>query len=155
MAGLGREAIYSAFFKQLSILLLDPAGPFGYVGRRSIVPGGLAAELYPAFFFVEVGEEYQRGVLFSPTKVTLQAHGVIQSLCGQIPDDGAVADLNNLADAVEAAVISACGPTQQNTLSGLVQEAWINGRQVTTPATYANRWSQQVMAIEMVLPHSR
>ena len=155
MSSLGREAIYSAFFEQLRTMLLAPAVSFGYAGRRMINLGKLPAEQYPAFFFVELGEEYDRGQRFAPAKVTLRAQGIIQTLHGQIEDDSAVADLNNLADVVEHAVQIACGRTAQNTLDDLVQEAWINGRQVTTPATMQNRWSEQILGIEMVLPHSR
>jgi hypothetical protein len=153
--GIGREAIYSTFFGQLQGVLLAPTGPFGYMGRRAVSLGGLAPEQYPAFFFLEIGEIYDRKVLMRPARVTIQASGVIQSMHGLIPDDSSTADLNNLADAVEDAVNSACGRTAQNTLNGLVQEAWIDSRQMVLPATYANQWSEQVMGITMVLPHSR
>jgi hypothetical protein len=153
---IGREAIYSTFFAQLkSILLVSNGGPFGYMGRRAVALGGLASEQYPAFFFLEIGEIYDRHVLIRPARVTLQASGVIQSMHGIIPDDSSTADINNLADAVESAINSACGRTAQNTLNGLVQEAWIDSRQLVLPATYSNQWSEQILGITMVLPHSR
>lgn len=152
---LGREAIYATFFAQLKSVLLSPAGPFLYLGRRSVAAGALPAEQYPAFFFLEIGEIYDRKVLLRPARVTLQATGVIQSMHGLIPDDSSTGEINNLADAVEDAVNSACGTTAQNTLNGLVQQAWIDSRQLTMPAMYSNVWSEQVMGITMVLPHSR
>ncbi|HWA79623.1 MAG TPA: hypothetical protein VG848_04855 [Acetobacteraceae bacterium] len=152
---LGREAIYSALFSQISALLLAPAGPFNYAGRRPVSMSTLAAEQYPAFVLVETGEDYDRSRLFAPAKVTLRADLFIYSLQGEIPDESDAGALNGLADAVEDAIQAACGPTAQNTLGGLVAEAWILGRQVVTPGSYAQRQSEQVMALAITLPHSR
>ena len=135
--------------------MLAPAGVFNYAGRRPISIGTIAAEQYPAFVLVEKGEDYDRGQLFSPATVTLFSDLYIYSLQGEVPDESDVMTLNNLADAVENAVQAACGPTAQNTLSGLVQEAWILGRQVTTPGSYAQRQSEQIMGLAVTLPHSR
>ena len=151
----GREAAYAALFQQISALLLSPAGPFNYAGRRPVSIGTLGAEQYPAFVLVEKGEDYDRSRLFSPAKVTLFADLFIYSLQGEVPDESEVAGLNGLADAVEDAVQAACGPTAQNTLTGLVQEAWILGRQVVTPGSYAQRQSEQIIGIAVTLPHSR
>ncbi|MDA8051034.1 MAG: hypothetical protein M0002_13710 [Rhodospirillales bacterium] len=152
---LGREAIYSALFQQISALLLSPAGPFQYAGRRPVSISTLGAEQYPAFVLVEKGEIYDRSRLFAPARVTLLADLFIYSIHGDVPDESDVANLNALADAVEDAVQAACGPTAQNTLAGLVQEAWIEGRQIVTPGSYAQRQSEQVMGLAVVLPHSR
>lgn len=152
---LGREAVYRALFNQISALLVAPAGPFAYAGRRPVSLGTLAAEQYPAFVLVEKGEDYDRGRLFAPAKVTLFADLFIYSMMGDVPDESDVTNLNALADAVEDAVQNACGATAQNTLGGLVQEAWILGRQVVTPGSYAQRQSEQVMGLAMTLPHSR
>lgn len=152
---LGREAIYAALFSEISALLVAPAGPFRYAGRRPVSLGMLAAEQYPAFVMIERGEEYDRSRIFAPAKVTLQADLVLYSLLGEVPDECAVRALNDLADAVENAVQQASGPTVQNTLGGLVQEAWILGRQVVTPGAYAERQSEQVMRLAATLPHSR
>lgn len=152
---LGREAIYSALFAQIGGLLAAPAGPFNYAGRRPVSMGTIAAEQYPAFVLVEKGEEYDRSRLFAPAKVMLLADLFIYSLQGEVPDENDVSALNDLADAVENAVQAACGPTAQNTLGGLVLEAWILGRQVVTPGSYAQRQSEQVMGLAVTLPHSR
>jgi len=101
---LGREAIYSALFSQISVLLLVPDGPFNYAGRRPVSMSTLAAEQYPAFVLMEKGEEYDRSRLFTPTKVTLRADLFIYSLQGEVPDESDVSVLNGLADAVEDAV---------------------------------------------------
>lgn len=152
---LGREVIYSALFAQISEQLLAPNGAFNYAGRRAVSIGAIAAEQYPAFVLVEKGEIYDRSKLFAPTRVTLLADLYVYTLQGDVPDESDVSGLNVLADAVEDAVQAACGPTAQNTLAGLVQEAWINGRQVVTPGSYAQRQSEQVMELAVVVPHSR
>ncbi|MGH7056867.1 MAG: hypothetical protein ACREFZ_03150 [Acetobacteraceae bacterium] len=152
---LRRESIYRALFNQIAALLLAPAGPFNYAGRRPVSMSTLGAEQYPAFVLVEKGEDYDRGRLFAPAKVTLFADLFIYSMMGDVPDESDVTNLNALADAVEDAVQNACGATAQNTLGGLVQEAWILGRQVVTPGSYAQRQSEQVMGLAMTLPHSR
>lgn len=152
---IGREQIYSALFNQISALLLAPVGPFNYAGRRPVSMSMLAAEQYPAFVLVEKGEEYDRSRLFAPAKVTLFADLFLYTLQGEVPDESEVAALNGLADSVENAVQSACGPTAQNTLAGLVQDAWILGRQVATPGSYAQRQSEQIMRLAVTLPHSR
>lgn len=152
---LGREAVYSALFQQISALLLAPAGAFQYAGRRPVSIGTLGAEQYPAFVLVEKGEDYDRSRLFAPAKVTLFANIYVYSMMGDLPDEADVSNLNALADAVEDAVQAACGPTAQNTLGGLVQNAWFLGRQVVTPGSFAQRQSEQIMGLAVTLPHSR
>jgi hypothetical protein len=152
---LGREAIYSAFFSQLQTALMAPTGPFNYSGRRPISDAALVGALYPAFIFTETGEVYDRTVLFAPARVTLLANIQISTICGDIRDDSSVTSLNNLADLVEAAIQSYCQPTAQNILGGLVQEAWLNHRQVVLIAQTTGNLSKFNMGIEIVLPHSR
>jgi hypothetical protein len=152
---LGREAIYSALFGEICALLVAPGGPFNYAGRRPISIGSIAAEQYPAFVLIEKGELYDRSRLFAPARVTLLANLFIYSMQGNVPDESDVSSLNGLADAVENAVQAACGPTAQNTLSGLVQDAWIEGRQIVTPGSFGQPQSEQIMGLAVVLPHSR
>jgi hypothetical protein len=152
---LGREAIYSAFFTQLSAALLGTGKPFNYGGRRPVPDSQLAAEQYPAFFMLETGEIYDRSVRFAPAKVSLLCNLSVVSMQGEVPDETAISNLNNLADAVENAIQGACGPTAQNTLSGLVQEAWINHRTLVITGSYPQRQSKMNFGVEIVLPHSR
>lgn len=152
---LGREAIYSAFYAQVSPLLLAPAGSFNYTGRRPVVPTGLGVCQYPAAYFVAAGEIYDRTVLKAPAKVTLMLNLVVDSMVATLEDESCIPDLNNLADEVEAAIQSACDVTAQNILGGLVQEAWINHRnQIILPA-YGQSTARQIFMVELILPHSR
>jgi len=153
---LGREAIYSALFTQLSaVLLAGTPPPFGYGGRRPVPIGQLAEEQYPAFALIEQGEMYDRTVLKAPARVTLMAMLQIVSLQGEVPDETNVTNLNNLADAVESALQDVAQTTAQNILGGLVQECWINHRQLVITGSFPQRQCTQNFLIEMVLPHSR
>jgi len=152
---LGREQIYATIVAQLTQVLLFPAGPFQYIGRRPVPIGTLALEQYPALILMESAEEYMRHTLFAPAKVILTMVALIQALDGVVANEESVAVLNNLADAVEDALQSYCGPTAQNVLGGLSQRAWIEGRQNVIPASYPQKFSEQYISIKIVLPHSR
>ena len=152
---LGRELIYSTLFEQLKQVLLYPAGPFNYMGRRPVPISKLGLEFYPALILVESTEEYQRSVLYAPAKVILGVVGIIQSYEGAEQTEANVTELNDLADAVEDAIQDYCTSTAQNILGGLVQQAWIEGRQVVVSGAWPEKWSEQFMGIKIVLPHSR
>lgn len=152
---IGREQIYATLFLQLRQVLLFPNGPFNYMGRRPVPIARLELSQYPSLILVEESEAYLRDHLFAPAKVILAASLIIQDAEGIDPTEQNVPSLNNLADAVEDALQSFCQPTAQNILNGLVQQAWIEGRQVVITGSYPQKWSEQVMGIKMVLPHSR
>lgn len=153
---IGREAIYSALFAQLSAALLGDGNPFNYGGRRPVTDTGLAAEQYPAFLMMETGEIWNRSVLFSPATVSLLVTLSIQTVQGDVPDEEAVPALNNLADYVESAIENGgTDCTGANTLGGLVQKCWINHRQLVVTGSYPQRIFKQNFMIEIVLPHSR
>jgi hypothetical protein len=152
---LGRELIYSSLFAQIKQLLLYPAGKFMYIGRRPVPIAKLALEQYPALFLVEGNEDYSRNVLYTPAKVTLTIYAMIHTNEGAVDDETNVPDLNNLADMFEDALQSYCVPTAQNVLNGLVQHAWIEGRQVVITGAWPQRWSEQIFGVKIILPHSR
>lgn len=155
MSALGREKIYSAFYALLEGQLLAPSGPFAYGSRRYRPVGSLGASQYPAFYLTEVGEEYDRSVLYVPAKVTLFAHVTIQTANGLDPANITATQVNDLADAVESAVTSAALPSAQSTLGGLVQDAWVNGRQAQVIGSSSAKYSEQVVGIEIILPRIR
>lgn len=156
MSGIGREAIYGRFFAYLKAQLHDAANaPFRYCNRRYRPPGQQSQEAYPLFYSVGAGEEYDRATLYVPAKVTLFAHITIQTLDGDDPEVVTETELNNLADAVEDAITAVASDTGQSILGGLVQEAWINGRQTHNPATSSGRYSEQIIAVELIRPRIR
>ncbi len=156
MSGIGREAIYGRFFEYLKAQLHDaPRAPFRYCSRRYRPPGQQGQEAYPLFYAVGAGEEYDRTSLYLPAKVTLFAHITIQTLDGNDPDVITETELNDLADATEDAITAVSSATGQSILGGLVQEAWINGRQTHNPATSSGRFSEQIIAVELIRPRVR
>lgn len=155
MSSLGRERIYAGLFKVLELQLLAPNGTFKFGSRRYRTVGSLGAEQYPAFFLTEVGEEYDRSELYRPAKVTLFSHITIHTSNGDDPTAITATQVNDLADEVEEAVTALALPTAQSTLNGLVQEAWLNGRQAQVIASSPSRYSEQVLGLEIVLPRIR
>lgn len=150
----GREAIYQAVFDQLnSVLLVANGGPFRFSSRRYAPVGTLGSGSYPAFFLTEMGEDYDRSVLFRPANVTLFAHVIIQTR-EQAKNVITATEVNNLADAVEDALLAFVQTTGQNTLNGLVQEAWINSRQIQAIASIKAEFSEQDLTVEIVLPEA-
>jgi hypothetical protein len=155
MSGIGREKIYEAFYRYLKAQLEAPTGSFGYSSRRYRPPGQVGSSQYPCFYAVGIGEEYDRTELYVPAKITLFTHVTIQTDNGADPDAITETEINNLADEVESAVTNAAEDTAQVILGGLVQEAWINGRQAHIPASSSGRFSEQVLAVELILPTIR
>ena len=149
----GREAIYEALFQLLNQQLLSPTGPYLYSSRRRMPASQITTDNSPAFFLTEEGEIYDRSVLSAPTKVTLLAHVHIISIINDPLAIPAIT-INDLADAVENAINMNVISTSQQILSGLVQEAWINSRQVQSIATLENRYSEQDILLEVILGRS-
>ncbi len=152
---IGREAIYAALFAQLNATLLSAnGGPFNYSSRRYQPLGSLSTSQYPAFFLVERGEMYDRKHLWAPAKVSLLAHVVIQSAIGIDPNVVTATEVNDLADAVESAVGVPSWTKQPTPLLGLVQIAWINGREIVVPGSIKQQYSEQDLEVELILPHA-
>lgn len=147
---IGREAIYEALFQTLTQSLVSLNGPFKFASRRRMPMSQITTDNAPAFFLTEEGEVYDRSVLTAPTKVTLLAHVHIIAIIND-PLEVPAFTMNDLADAVETAVTTGIMSTSQQILNGLVQEAWINSRQVQSIATLESRYSEQDILIEVVL----
>lgn len=148
---IGREAIYSTFFAYMSNRLLTPTGPFHTASRRRAPVATVQKENVPAFYLVEEGELYDRSVLLAPAKITLMAHIIV---VGRYMDDPTLIpaiEINNLADAVEEAVNDVVLPTSQQILGGLVQEAWINSRQIINTGSVQQRFSEQDILVELIV----
>lgn len=138
--------------------------PFQFADRR-YRPVGDALVKYPALMLVEAGERYKRDVLGAPAAVTLVAYGVLQSAIGTDPNAIDATEINNLADAFEDAVETGAGQFQPggNTLrtvtagtsmlTDLALVCWISGRDREVIGQHEQRWSQQIMEIEIIATH--
>lgn len=156
LTGLNREAVYAALFSGL-IAQLDAknGGPFATTSRRYWQSGTMPPEQLPALFFVEAGEIYDRAMLHGPLKVTLVVNLTIQSMLGLDPEAVSATEVNNLADAVDAAVTglspSYGSPSKGiNTLGGLVGDAFLTGRQVDMISSGPKRFSMQTMQMWVI-----
>ncbi len=130
---LGRENIYSALFALLTPLGPDgPGSPpmFNTVSRRLIPNSQLTPESQPALFMIESAENYQQEHIKMPPVVTLYADlWIAQFFSSALGPESAVPAtvINNLMDSLEDSLLAPAGIGVQ-TLGGLVQNAWIEGR---------------------------
>lgn len=116
-----RETIMAALFAQLSAV---PG--FQTYGRRLRTASEVTAQ--PALFLRKTGETWPaRPANGMPAKVTIHAE-VWVYWKAQSPDPSVAPEIdgNALLDAVEAALAGA--PRQENTLGGLVNRVWIEGK---------------------------
>jgi hypothetical protein len=170
---LNREAIYAALFDELQTLAVaaNPGAtyllpkvakpPFGFADRRYKIFGQLAKSQYPAMFMQEIGEHYERELMFGPATVTLVAHVVVQSYVGEDPAAIPAQEANNLADAIEDCIETGAGQFLRGhsrlkvNLDGsdsLVLVARVSGRQVMYNASQNGRYTEATMEIELFLP---
>lgn len=178
MAGQNREAIYCAIFGVTPGLLPTPTGkgllslvpspaysapfwqagapltsskPFAIASRRKIAVGQAGMGNYPGLYFLEVGEQYTRQLMFGPPKVTFISHVQLESLTGTDPTAVSASEINSLADVVEDAVEGPLPGTDN--LGGAVLVSRINGREVVDVATGAGRLTIQILEIETIVTH--
>lgn len=113
-----RESILSALFA-----LLTEGATFKTTGRRLILWSQVAAQ--PALFLRHVGDDYPRRPTGMPPRAEIACEVWLYSNAGQDPDAVPEQSINDLIDAVEAAIKPDPYPAQ--TLGGLVTHVWIEG----------------------------
>lgn len=116
-----RESIYAALFA-----LVSGSAPFKTKGRRLKMWGDVNPSEKPAIFVAQRGEKYVQGSDATPQKVTLKADIFIYTNAGKDPNVIPATTLNNLVDAVDAALAGSI-ITGRQTLGGLVSHCWIEG----------------------------
>lgn len=124
-----REAIYAALFTQLNNALLTPTGPFKLMGRRWQSPDQISPADRPAMFQVETGEHaaLSNKIAGLPLTWSAKVDLVIYSSGDSSPSSVPSTELNNLLDAVEAALPAVTRGLAQ-TLGGKVYNAHIDGK---------------------------
>jgi hypothetical protein len=124
---MNREAIYQALFN-----LVRNAATFKTASRRVKLWMDVNASDRPAVFVAQRGESYVRNSEAVPQKVTLKAEIILYTDAGKDPKTTPATELNNLIDAIDAAL--APNPvTGVQTLGGLVSHCWIEGDVMTDP----------------------
>ncbi len=116
-----REAIYTALFNRLSA-----AAAFKTKSRRVKLWSDVNAADKPALFLAQRGESYKQGNEATPQRVTLKADVIIYTNVGKDPNVIPSTSLNDLVDAVDAALAGDV-VTGRQTLGGLVSHCWIEG----------------------------
>jgi hypothetical protein len=115
-----RETIIQALFS-----LALTAATFNTSGRRLLLWSKVAS--FPALFVQSTGTQYpQREVRGLPPKRTITAELWVYTDAGKDPNANPEQALNDIIDAVEAALLPGVNSNAQ-TLGGIVSHAWIEG----------------------------
>ena len=115
-----RETIISALFD-----LALTATTFNTNGRRLLLWSKVAS--FPALFIQSTGTHYPpREVRGLPPKRTITAELWVYTDVGKDPNANPEQALNNIIDAIEAALVPGINANAQ-TLGGIVSHAWIEG----------------------------
>lgn len=145
---LAREDIYNALF-----LKLKSAYQFKTATRRVRHWDAFKNEQGPVLVMIEEGETYEPEFTGEPTKVTLDVTAMVYFwVSGKIGDgpDAPISLLNPIVDALEAA-IAPDPTTQAQTLGGVVNRVWIDGKILKSSGDQDNV-AIAMIPIKMVVP---
>ena len=142
----GREAIYSALFA----LLNGNIAGVNYYSRRISSFSQIDGTTLPALFLNEVGEQYSQWPLKAPSKVELLAQCWIYTRV-ELAEDIPATEINNIMDALESTIAPNSPMVPVQTLGGLVQHTWIEGRVTDYMATEQTYMSVTVVEIKMLV----
>ncbi len=102
-----RELIYATLFAQLQSALMAPTGPFKTVSRRWQDPSQISPADRPALYQVQKDELAKTSVIGVPVLWKIGLDLVVYTAGDAEPNVVQSTELNNLLDAVEAALRSA------------------------------------------------
>jgi hypothetical protein len=127
---------------------------FQTTGRRLKKANEIAAQ--PALFINDGAEDHPERPSGLPDKIILEAQLWIYANGGQNPDAVPATQLNALIDAVEAAlaptpVFAGSFPQNVQTLGGLVQHCWIEGK-LEKYSGWTNGQAIAVVPVRMLVP---
>lgn len=144
----GREAIYAALF---AVLNGNVTG-VNYYSRRISSFTQIDPSILPALFLNEVGEHYGQQRLNMPSRVTLLAQIWLYTAV-QLDEDIPAQQTNNIMDALETVIAPNTPGEPSQTLGGLVQHCWIEGRVTDYAATQQTYMSVTVVEVHMLVNH--
>jgi hypothetical protein len=119
---MNRESIMTALFT-----LVSGSAAFATASRRMQLWSGVASADKPALFLCERGDTYARSSEAVPEAVTMSVDIYIYTDAGKDQSAVPATALNNLIDAVDAALAPGC-LTGLQTLGGLASHCWIEGK---------------------------
>jgi hypothetical protein len=155
-AAVNREAIWAALFAWFKQQL---GASYTSMGRKHTPPPDLTIADQPAFFQVATKERHlPKGSNFSGTPVKLMLEGVlILYLYNASPDEDIGAEqtlaetlLNNLLQAVDAALVPDNVSTGKFTLGGLVTHCWLEGDSSLDPGIFGPQCAA-ILPIKMLV----
>lgn len=129
---MNREAIYSALFK-----LLANIDGINTADRILAHWDDVSPNMQPALFMTCVSQKAEQVTGF-PTKYSLEAKVWLythRDTAGEIPSTA----INQILDALDAALKPPAGPSFKQTLGGLVEHCWIDGEIQTDEGTLGNQ----------------
>jgi len=126
-----RETIYSALFQRL-----QTASDFVTCSRNLKHYSDVSPSEQPAIFVAQ-GSQHAEHIKGFPTKYTLQAKAWIYTNDPDPSKPPAYA-INNILDQVDE-VMKPDAPQDKQTLSGLVEDCWIDGEIVTDEGTLGDQ----------------
>ncbi len=130
---MNREAIFSALFQ----LLNEGLPQLNTISRVLLHWDDVSPNQQPALFMTMVSQSVEQTTGF-PSKYLLEAKLWIythRDTAGVIPS----AQINQILDALDAALKPAASPLNKQTLGGLVEHCWIDGEIATDEGTLGNQ----------------
>lgn len=143
-----REAIMTAL-----LVLLAPPGQstFRTVGRRLDNPENIAADLKPALILVEHEDEFVKDQPGYPLVQVMTVAAFLYTDVGTDQNRVPQQPLNDLIDALIAALKPDHGGTIRQTLGGLVHDVWLHGVAPRASGDITGK-AMSVLPIKILLP---
>jgi hypothetical protein len=151
-----REAIYVGLFNWLQNALQGSPPTFTTMGRRHIMPPALTAAQQPALFVCGIGEEKDPHPRGTTGKITLTAMLFLydyESGINEPPGEETslvATRINAFLAAIDAAIAPPdCRGVQ--TLGGLVNHCWIDGRTDIDPGLFGQQ-AAAIIPVKLLVP---
>jgi hypothetical protein len=140
---MNREAIMTAL-----VNIVSGAANFRYVGRRVLPVSKIPAQ--PAAFVVNIDDTYERREPLPP-KRTMTVEIFVYTNVGTNDDGIPGADLNQLVDTIDAALVPDNIMLNRQTLGGTCQHCWIEGKVEYYPADFEKQ-ARAIIPVKILVP---
>lgn len=122
-----RNQIVGALFN-----LLKSSAAYQTASRKVKIWSDVPPEMRPALFLMDHGETRKQTAVGTPSETTIECTVLIYTFVAQIDDPPPAAILDDLLDALDLA-IAPDAVTNKQTLGGLCNHCWVEGRTMKTP----------------------
>lgn len=148
---MSREAIYSALF---SLIANDTriTSQFKTTGRLLKHFDSVPAEMCPALFMLQIGEDWQRPGKGVPPKRSLDCKIIIYTVVGNASETNLQSSVVNAAlDVIDDVLTLQSNPGNVVNLGGLVEHVYIDGRVIIDEGLLQGT-SVSVVPIKILIP---